>query len=63
VQSDLHANGPQGLSDLVNGQALMMAYADATFATAIVALVCIPLVFLMRGAPATEPTAPAAVAA
>jgi hypothetical protein len=44
-----------------------MAYADATFAIAIVAFVCIPLVFLMRSTPkaasvaapraATEPAA------
>ena len=43
------------LSGLVNGQAAILAYADATFAIAIVCFVCIPLVLLMR-----KPKAPTA---
>ncbi len=38
------------LAGLVNGQALILAYADATFAIAIVAFLGLPLVFLMRKA-------------
>jgi hypothetical protein len=36
------------LAQLVNGQAAIASYADATFAVAFVAAVCLPLIFLMR---------------
>jgi DHA2 family multidrug resistance protein len=42
------------LSGVVNGQALVLSYADATFAIAIVCAFCAPLIFLMR-----KPKAPA----
>jgi hypothetical protein len=38
----------RNIAGLVNGQALILAYADATFAIAIVAFLGLPLVFLMR---------------
>jgi hypothetical protein len=38
------------LAGLVNGQALILAYADATLAIAIIAFLGVPLVFLMRKA-------------
>jgi DHA2 family multidrug resistance protein len=66
VQSFLRTQPLRELAGLVNGQALILAYTDATFAIAIVALLGVPLVFLMRkakpavssAAPATEPSAP-----
>ena len=36
------------LSSLVNGQALILAYADATLAISIVCVLCAPLIFIMR---------------
>jgi DHA2 family multidrug resistance protein len=42
------------LSSVVNGQALILAYADATGAISIVCIVCAPLIFFMR-----KPKAPA----
>jgi DHA2 family multidrug resistance protein len=36
------------LSQLVNTQALVLAFADATYAMMLIAFLCIPLVFLMR---------------
>jgi hypothetical protein len=39
---------PSQLSDVVNSQASIFAYADATMALAIVCLVCVPMVLLMR---------------
>jgi hypothetical protein len=51
------------LAGLVNGQALILAYADATFAIAVVAFLGLPLVFLMRKAkPAASSAAPAEAA-
>jgi len=40
------------LSDLVNAQAAILAYADATLAIAVLCLACVPLVLLMRRAKA-----------
>ena len=55
VQQFLHHGGTiAALSGLVTSQAAILAYADATWATAVVAFVCIPLVLLMR-----KPKAPA----
>ncbi|MBD5657062.1 MAG: hypothetical protein IAI50_18075, partial [Candidatus Eremiobacteraeota bacterium] len=42
------------LSAIVNGQATVLAYADATLAVAVVCVVCLPLIFFMR-----RPKAPA----
>jgi DHA2 family multidrug resistance protein len=42
------------LTNIVNGQALVMAYADATWAISIVCILCSPLIFFMR-----KPKAPA----
>jgi DHA2 family multidrug resistance protein len=53
VQQFLKTNPATALSDLVNGQALILAYSDATFAIAVVAFLGLPLVFLMRKAKAT----------
>jgi DHA2 family multidrug resistance protein len=58
VQDFLRAHPLTELSGLVNGQALILAYADATFAITIVAFLGVPLVFLMRKAkPAASSTA------
>jgi DHA2 family multidrug resistance protein len=48
VQQFLQTHPLTALSGLVNGQALDLAYADATLAIGIVAFLGIPLVFLMR---------------
>ena len=48
VQEFLRTHPLTQLSGLVNGQALILAYADATLAIAIVAFLGVPLVFLMR---------------
>ena len=48
VQQYLVNGSAGGLAQLVNGQAAVLAYADATFVTAAIAAVCIPLVFVMR---------------
>ncbi len=48
VQQYLRTNGVGGIAALVNGQAAILAYADATFVVAIVAALFMPLVFLMR---------------
>ncbi len=59
VQRFLRTHSLTELSGLVNGQALILAYADATFAIAIVAVLGLPLVFLMRKAnPAASSAAP-----
>jgi DHA2 family multidrug resistance protein len=50
VQQFLRTHSLTNLAGLVNGQALILAYADATLAIAIVALLGLPLVFLMRKA-------------
>ena len=50
VQQFLVSNPVTALSELVNGQALIISYSDATFAIAIVAFLGVPLVFLMRKA-------------
>jgi DHA2 family multidrug resistance protein len=61
VQLFLKSHPLTELSGLINGQALILAYADATFAIAMVAFLGVPLVFLMRKAkPAASSATPAA---
>jgi DHA2 family multidrug resistance protein len=48
TQEFLKTNPLTALSDLVNGQALILAYSDATMVIAVVAFVGIPFVLLMR---------------
>jgi DHA2 family multidrug resistance protein len=48
VQQFLTTHSIDALSGLVNGQALIMAYADATLAISIVCVLCAPLIFIMR---------------
>jgi DHA2 family multidrug resistance protein len=48
VQHFLTQGSPAQLSQAVNGQAAILAYADATFAIAVVAAGCSPLILLMR---------------
>jgi DHA2 family multidrug resistance protein len=48
VQQFLTTHSVDALSSLVNGQALIMAYADATLAISIVCVLCAPLIFIMR---------------
>ena len=48
VQQFLHDNTVGALAAAVNGQALILAYADATLAISIVCIVCAPLIFFMR---------------
>jgi DHA2 family multidrug resistance protein len=67
VRLFLHGQTPGDLSNLVNAQAAIFAYADATRAIALICLVCSPLVLLMRkpvaqgepALPAVTPVAPA----
>jgi DHA2 family multidrug resistance protein len=54
VHQFLQTNPLSALSQAVNGQALILAYADATLAISVVCVVCAPLIFLMR-----KPKAPA----
>jgi len=55
VVHDFLQHGSAGqLADIVNGQAVILSYADATLAIAIVCIVCAPLIFFMR-----KPKAPA----
>jgi DHA2 family multidrug resistance protein len=44
----LQSHALYALAGLVNGQALILSYADATFAITIICLVCAPLILLMR---------------
>ena len=48
VRLFLHRGTPGELSNLVNAQAAILAYADATIAIAVVCFACVPLVLLMR---------------
>jgi MFS family permease len=48
TQEFLKTNPLTALSDLVNGQALILAYSDATMVIAVVAFVGVPFVLLMR---------------
>jgi len=48
VSQFLRANSVGALSAIVNGQALIQAYADATMAIAVVCVVSVPLIFFMR---------------
>jgi len=48
VAQFLHTNSLGALAAAVNGQALILAYADATLAIAIVCIACAPLIFFMR---------------
>jgi DHA2 family multidrug resistance protein len=48
IQEFLKTNPATALSDLVNGQALILAYSDATMVIAYVALLGVPFVLLMR---------------
>lgn len=48
VQQFLKFHPAAALSALVNAQALVLSYADATFAVAIVCVACVPLIFFMR---------------
>jgi DHA2 family multidrug resistance protein len=54
VQQFLHHASLVALSNTVEGQAIVLAYADATFVIAIVGLVSLPLVLMMRKARPTE---------
>ncbi len=54
VQQFLHDHTLGALSSAVNGQALILAYADATLAISVVCIICAPLIFFMR-----RPKAPA----
>jgi DHA2 family multidrug resistance protein len=54
VHQFLGDNSIAALSSIVNGQALILAYADATGAISIVCILCAPLIFFMR-----KPKAPA----
>jgi DHA2 family multidrug resistance protein len=69
VAQFLHQHSLVALSNEVEGQAIVLAYADATFVIALVGLVSIPLVLLMRKAKPAEapvaarPNAPSDVAA
>jgi DHA2 family multidrug resistance protein len=59
VRLFLRRGTPGELSTLVNDQAAILAYADATMAIAIVCFACVPLVLLMRKATARrEATVP-----
>ncbi len=53
VHQFLQHGSAGGLSQFVNVQAVILAYADATLAIAIIAVLCAPLIFFMR-----KPTAP-----
>jgi hypothetical protein len=46
------------LAGIVDTQAAVLAYADATFVMAVLALLCTPLVLFMRKPRATAPAAP-----
>jgi DHA2 family multidrug resistance protein len=48
VQQYLTNHSLGALSSIVNGQALILAYADATLAISVVCVVCAPLIFIMR---------------
>jgi DHA2 family multidrug resistance protein len=63
VQLFLKSHPLTELAGLVNGQALILAYADATFAIAMVAFLGVPLVFLMRRAKPAASSAPPTEAA
>jgi DHA2 family multidrug resistance protein len=54
VHDFLQRGSAAQLGALVNGQAVILAYADATLAIALVCIVCAPLIFFMR-----KPKAPA----
>jgi DHA2 family multidrug resistance protein len=58
VQQFLTDHSLVALSNAIEGQAIILAYADATFVIALVALVSVPLVLLMRKP--KSPKAPAA---
>ncbi len=61
VRLFLHSGAPIDLSNIVNAQAAIFAYADSTNAIAVVCLACVPLVLLMRKATAKrEAAVPAA---
>jgi DHA2 family multidrug resistance protein len=62
VRHFLTNSTPSDLANLVNSQAAIFAYADATLAIVLVCLACAPLVLLMRKPTARgEATAPVAV--
>jgi hypothetical protein len=44
----LRHNSPAQLAKIINGQAAILSYADATLAIAVMCIACVPLVFLMR---------------
>jgi hypothetical protein len=48
VSQFLKSHSAVALSSVVNGQALVLSYADATYAIAFVCAICLPLIFLMR---------------
>ncbi len=48
VHQFLQHGSTSGLSQLVNVQAIILSYADATLAIAIIAVLCAPLIFFMR---------------
>ncbi len=57
VQTFLHRGTVTQLAEIVNGQAAVLAYADATLIIAIVCIACTPLVLLMRK-PKARPAQP-----
>jgi hypothetical protein len=48
VRSFLHHGTAAQLSGVVNDQAAILSYADATLTIALISVVCVPLVLLMR---------------
>ncbi|MBD5633321.1 MAG: DHA2 family efflux MFS transporter permease subunit, partial [Candidatus Eremiobacteraeota bacterium] len=48
VATFLHTHSLDALAGAINGQALILAYADATLAISIVCIACAPLIFFMR---------------
>ena len=48
VQAFLHSKPLASLAEIMYGQSTILSFADATFAIAVVSILCIPLIFLMR---------------
>ncbi len=48
VAQFLHSNSVGALAAAVDGQSLILSYADATLAISVVCIVCAPLIFFMR---------------
>jgi MFS transporter, DHA2 family, multidrug resistance protein len=48
VQQFLHSHTIQQLGEIVYGQSRILSYADASYAIGAAAIICVPLIFLMR---------------